>query len=90
MLNDTAILQALRNGFPHFSHGEEVTPEAIASIAREWTEMVMGWAPVPTTIEFVDQDGTTRTLKYDAGEPDVSISSGWHIPEDADWKVAEQ
>jgi len=64
---DSPIEAALRDAFPHFQDGAEVTPEAIKKLGSEWFEMVMGWAPVPKEIKFQDANGNDHVLKDDEG-----------------------
>lgn len=82
--SNAALVEALRDAFPHFQNDEPVTPETIKKIGQEYFEMVMGWEPSKTEIEFFDQNGTTRTLVYEDGED----SGGWTIPDAADWEVS--
>jgi hypothetical protein len=77
---------ALRKAFPHFQDDRPITPEAVEAIGKEYLEMVMGWAPQADTIDFQDQDGETRSIVYESGEP-MGPSGGWCIPDDADWEV---
>jgi hypothetical protein len=78
---------ALREAFPHFQDGSPITAERIKSIGAEYLDMVMGWEPSKTELEFQDQDGDTHKIIYDGGVEESGIFCGWIIPEDANWEV---
>jgi hypothetical protein len=78
------IFSAFR-AFPHFENGEDVNPERIKSLASEWQEMVMGWAPSASVIDFTDQEGRMRRIVDAPGDWEAGISGGWTIDEDENW-----
>lgn len=78
------IEAALRDAFPHFQSDEPITAEAIRSIGREFTDMVMGWEPQKNEIEFIDHNGKTHTIINDAGDYEVGINPGWVLADDSD------
>lgn len=79
----TDIEAALRDAFPHFQDGAPITADAIRGIGREYLEMVMGWEPSKTEMEFTDNDGNVRKIVYDSGDDTVGISSGWVLADDS-------
>ena len=60
-----SLCLALRESFPHFQDSVMVTADTIRGIGREYQEMVMGWAPFKTEIEFVDCVGHPGKLTFE-------------------------
>jgi hypothetical protein len=77
------LVAAVRGAFPHFQEGAPITPEAIKSIGKEYLEMVMGWEPQKTEIEFADDDGNIRKIVYKPGEYEAGSFPGWVLSDDA-------
>ncbi len=73
---------ALRDAFAHFQNDEPVTPEAIKAIGREFQDMVMGWEPQKTEMEFADHEGKIRKIVYEPGDYETGIHSGWVLDDD--------
>jgi hypothetical protein len=73
---------ALRDAFPHFQDGSEITPEAIRGIGKEYLDMVMSWEPHKDEIEFADHNGTIRKIVYEPGDYEVGINPGWVLEDD--------
>lgn len=78
----TPIEAALRDAFPHFQDDAPITPEAIKGIGKEYLEMVMGWEPQKTEIEFADDDGNIRKIVYEPGEYESGSFPGWVLADD--------
>lgn len=70
------LTSALRE-FPHFSNGESITPAAVAKVVGEHIDMIMTWVPLQTEIEFVDDDGNEFCIRYEDGDAEAGIASGW-------------
>lgn len=77
------IEAALRKAFPHFQDDRPITPEAIKEIGREYLEMVMGWEPQKTEIEFADHDGNINKIVYEPGEFEAGLSPAWVLSDDS-------
>lgn len=84
-----SIESALRDAFPHFQDDAPITPEAIKSIGREYLEMVMGWEPQKTEIEFADDDGNIRKIVYEPGEYEAGTYPGWVLDDSASLPSAQ-
>lgn len=88
------INEALRDSFPHFQSTCDAEPvpilaSTIRDIGREYTNMVVSWEPSVSQIDFVDQNGDTRSIIYDSGDPSVGINGGWTIAETETWEIFE-
>lgn len=77
------IEAALREAFPHFQDDRPITADAIKKIGCEYLEMVMGWEPQKSEIEFIDHDGNTHKIVFDPGEFEIGVGSGWYLDEDS-------
>lgn len=73
LLND--IEDALRDAFPHFQDGADVTPEIIRQIGREYAAMLVERGP--QEIEFTDHDGKSQAIIFEKGDSSVGIADGW-------------
>lgn len=74
------IIAALVAAFPHFQHPSPgVTVEGVQKLGKEWLDMVMGWAPVVSVIDFIDHNGDTRQIIDEPGEFDEGIRGGWTL-----------
>lgn len=70
-----ALINALRQAFPHFQDDTPVTPEAIIELGREYMALIMDAGP--QRIEFVDHDGNMKAIVYECGDSSVGIGDGW-------------